>query len=705
MAKRKKKKKSSKERTQPEKAGKKKDEGRGPDKAGRQAADRDGSGAGPGPTIPPSLHKAGNVVSHPALLVVACIVFTFAMRVWVAHFYPKSPDSFQYLALAQEIASGEYFQGDYDLAEGFAKSRRLVPFYPALIAAGMKLGADPELAGAWISLFMAALAVVPLFFAGVKLGGKWAGFMACLLYSINPLALRYTGHVLTEDAFALLTAGSVFFVLVLIERPVVWRALLLGVACVLSYLTRDIGFGYVFIALGLIVISGCLLEWPWKTTGTLAAACLAAFIVVSSPFWIFIRVHTGEWKPSLRQVQSMKADLMGYERGEGPRAMEDEDEEESRDKAPAEVSFNPIKAAVKTIRLTADYTSQVVKGFAWTFWVLVVLGMVLMPSRGRLGRAIEIALWAWVLAVMAAYAFITPHMVTVRYYLPAVVLSTLWAGRGAALLPLLPKRFFHDTRATYFSVILIAAVGLAAGHYLFDSYKQARYVKHFYEDFRAKTVSGHKEIALDAKAKLGIKPGARIIARKMFFAYYLDGHHVRVAETVEGVREQIKNREGDYVFIGSMSVNKYRRGLKPLITAADPFPDAGLVYRRYLEEYNKLFSVYKPGAPPFKLDIQVTKENAQRVLADANKLFRQGYVEHARHLYLALADVLPDNALVHWKLMNVYLLYGAYDGVSLDKARDELMKYSLLSPGDDKTAEYERIIENIRHKYRVRWGR
>jgi len=634
------------------------------------------------------------------------MALTLALRVWLAHFYAKGPDNFQYLALAREMASGEYFSANYELSEGLAQSRRIVPLYPALIALTIKFGADPEISGCWISIVFATLTVLPLFFVGRKVGNKWTGLFAAVIYAFLPLAYQTSTHILTEDAFCFLSALTVWASVYYVDRPGLLSAALMGVVSALSYLTRDIGFGYVFLAMGLVLVTGFILKREWKKSLVHVAALFLAFAVLSSPFWIFVKARTGEWRPSLREVTSLKADLMGYEKGERVRAPDPEDPDAPVPEQGVE-GFSVTRTTTKTLALTWRYLRNALNFNPWQYTVLLVLGIPLViPLKGGSKKyARELALWTFTVPVMLAYALITPYMVDQRYYLSMLVIACIWAGRAAGLGPILAGRPLKGNLRLLIQGAVLAVALVLVGTYAYQSHQRNRMTQAFYADKSHLTVSGHEELAEDAKRILDIEPGSRILARKPFFAYYLDGLHVTVAETVPGVRQQVADGLADYVIIGSMSVRKYRRGLRPLITDVDPLPGAGLVYRRYFRDFNKLFSIYKNGAPPFSIETGIARRDPAAALEKAIQYLDAGYVEHARQMLIALDDVIPENPRLHWELMQLYLIYGNYDGVSLDLAEDELVEYAMLSGDDSDLAQYKRIIQQLKIRHSATWGR
>jgi len=657
-------------------------------------------------SLSPGVLQAWSFITRPAMLAALCVLAAFAVRYYVAPFYAKGPDNFQYVALAKEIASGEYFQKDYDLDRGLMNSRRVVPFYPMLIAPWIKLGADPEKAGCWVSVIMAALTVVPLFGAGMKLWDKWSGFFASFFYMILGAAMDTAGHILTEDTFVFLTMASIWAVLGLVEKPGLRLSLVAGLLCALSYLTREIGLGYIFLSAAALALRTWLADKRWKEAAKCVAAAFAVFAVLSSPFWVFVRVHTGEWSPTLRKTTSFTADVAGYEKGSRQRFPGEDEGAGPVEEAQAEVEISLPGVAAKSLRLAGDYLAAAYRRVPWVFLAFLLAGVFLVPGDGGLRFAKEAVPWTWALGVALAYALITPYMVDQRYYLPVVVISCLWAGRGVAATPSKAQRIAGTERGSYArrAVVLLAAAGIV--FYAVKSWELTSYVAAFYsrENFRNKTVSGHKEAALEAKRRLRIKPGKKICARKPYAAYYLDGVHVTLAETVDGVRRQVSAGRCDYVFIGSMSVRRYRPGLKELVTATGSLGDAGLVYRRYLIDYNKLFSVYQRGAPTLSVDVRVTEGNANALVVEANELVDAGYVEHARQMLEAVLSAQPENRHALLLMTKVQLIYGRYDGESLDRAEDYLMRYSLLSPNDRAVREYKRIINDIRQRHVLHWG-
>ncbi len=624
-------------------------------------------------------------LAHPAALILLCLLFCLGLRYYSAHFYAKGPDNFQYLALAKDVASGDYFRSGFDLDKGLINSRRVVPLYPALIAAGIKMGADPENFGTWVSILLGGLTAVPLFLLGLKMGNKWCALFACLFFGILPLSTRYTGQILTEDAYTFLTVLTVLSLFHFLEKPSWPRGAAVGALCALSYLTRDVGFGYIFLALAAAaywaVNNGAEKE-SWKKIGLAGGAAALAFVLVSAPFWVFVKVHTGKLRPTLRMVEYFQADLMGYAKGTGPRDVEAASQAD-KDKWERE-SFSLFKTVSKTISLVIDYNREASKFVPFTFYPLALLGLLFIPIREKPRMPQEISLIVFVLSVMVAYALVTPYVVDARYYLQAMALATLWAGRGAAMAPAWAGRRAGKIGPYALGAALVAVLA-ATGYFIVEGAKDAAFTRYFYSmrNFAGKTVSGHRESMEDARKILDIPAGKRVAARKPYAAYYLDGLHVDIAPTVDGVREQVQRGECDYVFIGSTSVQRYRPDLKELVTDPDPLPGAPLVYRRYYPKYHKLFSLYQVGGKPIRADLGSDPTNVMAMLQKADEYYNAGYLEHARQLYEMMKRQNIRNARAIYGLFQVYAIYGSLDGRSIEKARQELELLSALGQNEE----------------------
>ncbi|MFO8056222.1 MAG: hypothetical protein R6V10_02870 [bacterium] len=228
-----------------------------------------------------------------------------------------------------------------------------------------------------------------------------------------------------------------------------------------------------------------------------------------------------------------------------------------------------------------------------------------------------------------------------------------------------------------------------------------------WQDADEEMIKGQRQAAEDSKKLLKVKPGKRIMEPEPFFTSVWEGEHVPIPDNLQELSSRIEQGACDYVVVDNLSVRRRSPKLKPLLTGHKPLPGTGLVYRRYFRKKGKIFSVYKRGAASLKVESGLSEQSSSQEIKEALKRARnyylEGYVEHARQLLLGIIEIAPKNALVHRELVKVYLVYGNFDGKSLDKAEDHLLRYSFLSPGRD-IKPYRQSIQNIRTAHKARWG-
>ncbi len=220
-------------------------------------------------------------------------------------------------------------------------------------------------------------------------------------------------------------------------------------------------------------------------------------------------------------------------------------------------------------------------------------------------------------------------------------------------------------------------------------------------------IKGQRRAAEDSKELLKVKPGARVMEHEPFFSSVWKAKHVPLPDSMEELSSKIESGSCDYVVVDNLSVRRRSPRLKPLLTGTKPLAGTGLVYRRYLKDPEKLFSIYKRGGAPLETNSGLSKKSSPQDIQKALKLARQyyleGYLEHSHRLLLDVIEVAPRNAIAHRELVKVYIIYGNFDGKSLEKAQDHLLRYSFLSPGQ-KITSYQETIQRISTQHKARWG-
>jgi MFS family permease len=466
-------------------------------KAGKPAKPKSGKSTGPKKKAPKETaraeeaEKSSLVDSLPpsfrpylpwaalVLLMLVGLYFRLAVTLWQPLIYP---DSMQYMHLAQEIRSGEFFSADYDLDEGFIKSRHLPPFYSLLISPFAATQADLEKVGIIISLSLSVLVFVPLFLASKRIFGTGAALVGAGLLTFHNFATWYAYPILSESTFTFLStcalASGIWLMTAKSKKSALIAGATAGFVSACMYMTRDVG-----IAAAPIIAFMAFIKFKFadrqdgKRSLVAPAVLVIVFLTASSPYFIHIRVRTGSWGLTA-QMDNTNISQQVYSMG-GTRWDRDKMAGESiKDLSTADaiyivgagapansgrvlgISSSLSRLAVKLFRNLRLYGEQLVqRNLAIpTALILVaflyVLGDYLITRR--LDQLIVRSLpFIWGLHLWAIYSLVTPYMVDDRYMYPISLPYALLAGAGiyAAARLLTQKKIFepadHDPLAPW----------------------------------------------------------------------------------------------------------------------------------------------------------------------------------------------------------------------------------------------------------------
>ncbi len=398
--------------------------------------------SGPSGGKPPQKGLGFRVPSWLPLVIIllAGLAFRLSTTLWEPQLYP---DSTQYMHLAGEIRSGAFFSDNFDLDEGFIKSRHLPPFYPFLISPFAGTQADLEKVGISISLFLSIMTMVLVYYGLSAAFSKRAAIVGTSILAFHTFTLRYASPILTEATFTFFYAAVICISIYALRKPRVWKFALCGVLCSLAYMTRDVGITTVMIVLASGFFKFVFMDrLVWKSTVPLLLAIVLAFLAATTPYLIHIRVRTGGWgltaqmsNTSLtRQVQSFGGDrfdrdrLKPHEKGDGIVGEE-----------PAKGIADLLKLAPglvkKTVLNMGSYGRNMVAKLTPLVFILMVTGLggaFFQYRREKKADRFFYAIYTaiWVLQLWVLYSLITPYMVDERYMYPLVVPGIMMAALG-----------------------------------------------------------------------------------------------------------------------------------------------------------------------------------------------------------------------------------------------------------------------------------
>ncbi len=235
--------------------------------------------------------KAGPGVSWPAienpLLLVAGLALAIRLYLSLTNFC-ISGDGVGYLTMARQLASGDVVGA---LGAVFS------PLYPLLIVAMHVVVPDWELAGNLVSALLGTAAVVSIYamtreaFARSDLALGAAGLAA-----IHPGMAAFSASVRTEAGYIfLITSGVALMLRGLRSRRLAFVGAA-GVLYGLAYLYRTEAIGMPVVAIAAIIARG--FAWcrnEFKEVLAAAAILTIGFLLVASPYFLYLRASTGQW--------------------------------------------------------------------------------------------------------------------------------------------------------------------------------------------------------------------------------------------------------------------------------------------------------------------------------------------------------------------------------------------------------------------------
>ena len=218
------------------------------------------------------------------LILVAGLAFRLSATMWEPQVFP---DSMQYMHLAKEIRDGTFFSDNFNLDEGFIKSRHLPPFYSLLISPFAGTQADLEKVGISISLLLSLLTLALVYWGLKTAFSRRAAIAGASVLAFHAFTLRYASPILTEATFTFFYAAVICFSIYALNRPALWKFALCGVLCSCAYMTRDVGISAPVIVLAFAFFKFVFMDkLSWKRTVPLLMALVLAFLAFTAPYFV-----------------------------------------------------------------------------------------------------------------------------------------------------------------------------------------------------------------------------------------------------------------------------------------------------------------------------------------------------------------------------------------------------------------------------------
>ncbi len=328
-----------------------------------------------------------------------------------------------YLKPAQDFASGQWMNG---LAIGYH------PLYPMLVAAFSKGLGDFELSGQMVSILFGTLTVIPIYCLARGTFGAWAAFVSSFFLAILPRHVALSADFLSDPTYTFFFISAVWLGWEAL-RGDDWKSIsLTGLATGLAYLCRPEGIGIVLILVPWLLFRRMDFHiWNFRRNGCAVLILLFSFLLVASPYIIYLRHYTGRWtisrKPVVDRVVLLITSKLFLQKPKVPKIMKKFDAliERLREK-----EKTPLTGASRWVGGLGSFSKLFVETCHPLIFLLFIIGLVrrrVVPHWGENeGFLLSIlCLYALVLYGLSSLAYIS-H----RYFLSLVALCLVWSGKG-----------------------------------------------------------------------------------------------------------------------------------------------------------------------------------------------------------------------------------------------------------------------------------
>jgi 4-amino-4-deoxy-L-arabinose transferase-like glycosyltransferase len=418
-------------------------------------------------------------------IILLLIAMTFALRLYA-------------VLMAQGIAidSAAYgFMARYFLKGDFIKGLSLTdapPFYPFMIFLFSPDTTHIEITGRLLSLFFGTLTIIPLFYLVKGAMGQREAILTALLYSFHPYLATYSGMLLTEATYWGLLVLSVYFFWTGLKKDKVWKGMLSGFFLGLAYLTRPEGIGYVLVFLIWAVVEGGLKKKWFKRSIFIGVLNLTVFIFFI-PYVIYLHQETGKWLIS-KKAASLQIDLLREDPGQIDPPMV------IKQNKPVSGGSKVLWITHNIIQFLPSVTYRYLRAYHFSLWLFLFFGLIRVRRKGI---NYEWFIGSLVLFHLGSLSTFLPS--TIRFSIPVIPLSLLWAGTGILEL----KRYLEKMKGAHGEKVILLLVFVVILSQLPQSLKPER---------------GHR--SLQKKVGLWLKqntpPDAIIMSNSPQEAFYAD---------------------------------------------------------------------------------------------------------------------------------------------------------------------------------------
>jgi len=230
---------------------------------------------------------------RPDLFFVVAVTAGIALRIFLilTRQYSVSFDEAHYLRLAGTFIN----EGVKGLFHPYWP-----PLYPAVTGVVSFLVKNLELSGRLVNVFASAGISAVIYSLGKRVFSKKIAVTGAFLFLIYPPVAYESTFVVTEPLYTLLGLSGILSFFIGIERRKTLNFLIAGLLWGAGYLVRPEGAGFLIVALGFLILSFLPQLFKNKNLLIWVIAVVFGFILISSPYLIYLKKTTGKWTLSTK---------------------------------------------------------------------------------------------------------------------------------------------------------------------------------------------------------------------------------------------------------------------------------------------------------------------------------------------------------------------------------------------------------------------
>ena len=222
-------------------------------------------------------------------IVVALTLGAAAIRLYLTFTsFCISGDGAEYISMAHHFAAGE---------TGKALASVFSPLYPLLISLLHRIVPDWELCGNLTSAALGTATIPLLYFLMAEVFERRSvAIGAAALAAIHPLMAEYSASVRTEAGFISLMLAALCLFMSGIRSKQLARIAFAGAVGGIAYLYRVEAIGLLIVCVAFLFLGAVAWKtWDLKSATRWALGFAALFLMVASPYMIYLRSSTGHW--------------------------------------------------------------------------------------------------------------------------------------------------------------------------------------------------------------------------------------------------------------------------------------------------------------------------------------------------------------------------------------------------------------------------